>query len=65
MGLYERMREERGDATRGKKRRKTQRRQLSAIKRIREDHGRKKSRAWRYYKAAAIARKSATKKEGQ
>ena len=63
MGLYERMKEERGDATRGKKRRKTQRRQLTATQRVREDHGRKKSRAWRYYKVVAIARKLATQKE--
>ena len=65
MGLYERLKEERGDATKAKQRRKTQRRQLTTPQRIREDAGRQKNRAWRYYKAAAIARKIATKKEGQ
>ena len=63
MGIYERMKEERKDGEKKKKARGTVRRQLSATQRIREDHARKKSRAWRYYKWAAIARRNATQKE--
>ena len=63
MGAYERIKEELKDAENRRKKRKTVRRQLTAPQRVREDHARKKSRAWRYYKSAAIARKAATQKE--
>ncbi len=57
MSIYERLREERDEKRKAKTSRKSKKRQLTGAQLIKEEADRKKTSAWRYYRAVARIRK--------